>query len=334
MTLTNNATNNGAPDFTRYYPNVALARLGCEVVAASDDFFADKQRLIQPQAPVFIADKFDDHGKWMDGWETRRRRSGGNDWCVLRLGQEVEIAGVDIDTSHFTGNYPHAAALEIGTGAKDATVENIQWQPLLPQTALAGDTHHYLATAAQRGNYLRLSIYPDGGIARLRVYGRVISNITAESECDLAALTNGGRVIDVSDSHFGAPDNMLMPGRGVNMGDGWETRRLRTPGNDWAVIALGHAGTIERIVVDTAHFRGNYPAAFSLNAAYVPTLHDSACVAASMFWQPLFAKTELSANAEHEFDSGVLISEPVTHVRLNIYPDGGVSRLRLLGRAS
>ncbi|MCH9757626.1 MAG: allantoicase, partial [Proteobacteria bacterium] len=126
----------------------------------------------------------------------------------------------------------------------------------------------------------------------------------------------------------------LMPGRGVNMGDGWETRRLRTPGNDWAVIALGHAGTIERIVVDTAHFRGNYPAAFSLNAAYVPTLHDSACVAASMFWQPLFAKTELSANAEHEFDSGVLISEPVTHVRLNIYPDGGVSRLRLLGRAS
>lgn len=323
------ASTSSPPDFVRRYPNVALERLGCRVVAASDDFFADRARLIAPQAPVFIPGKFDEHGKWMDGWETRRRRGGGNDWCIVQLGQEVELAGVDIDTTHFTGNYPHAAALEAGSGDN---AERIAWQPLIGQTALAGDSHHYLPTPAVRARWLRLSIFPDGGVARLRVHGRVVADAAAgeKGECDLAALVNGGRIVEVSDSHFGAPENMLMPGRGADMGDGWETRRRRGPGNDWAVIALGAAGVIRRVEVDTAHFKGNYPAAFSLNAACVPDLHDAACAAASMFWPPLLAETPLTADAEHVF-SELLLAEPVTHVRFNIYPDGGISRLRLFG---
>ncbi len=323
-------TDNNAPAFTTRYPNLALERLSCSVVEASDDFFADKARLISPLEPVFIPGKFDEHGKWMDGWETRRRRQGGNDWCIIQLGQDIEIAGVDIDTSHFTGNYPHACALEvsedvIGNGG------NVNWQPLICQMPLNGNSHHYVETALVRGRSLRLSIYPDGGIARLRVYGRVINTTNPTEEIDLVALVNGGRVIEVSDSHFGEPNNMLMPGRGINMGDGWETRRLREPGNDWAVLALGIAGVVRRIEVDTAHFKGNFPAVFSIHAAYVPQLHDAACVAASMFWQPLFEKTALTADAVHTFNEGVLINDVITHVRFNIYPDGGISRLRLFG---
>lgn len=325
-------TENKQPDFTTRLPNLALERLGCQVVAASDDFFADKSRLISPAPPVFIPDKYDEHGKWMDGWESRRRRDSGNDWCVLRFPQAIEIEGVDIDTSHFTGNYPHAAALEISQQATD-DISDITWQPLIAQTPLQPDSHHYIKTAGQSATFVRLSIYPDGGVARLRVYGRMQSNITAGSECDLISLENGGRVIAVSDSHFGAPDNMLMPGRGINMGDGWETRRRRDPGNDWAVIALGVPGVAKKIVVDTAHFKGNYPASFSINGAFKPDLHDAATVASSIFWQPLLPQTPLQADNVHEFTEGILLTEPITHLRLNIYPDGGVSRLRLHGIA-
>ena len=323
-----------APDFTRRYPNVALERLGASVVAASDDFFADKARLLQPQPPVFIPDKFDEHGKWMDGWETRRRRGSGNDWCIVRLGQPVTLAGVDIDTSHFTGNYPHAAALEISADSADIAPDAVSWRPLIASRQLAGDSHHYIETAAETARWLRLSIYPDGGIARLRVYGQIAGTAAPGTECDLAAITNGGRVIAVSDSHFGAPDNILMPGPGINMGDGWETRRRREPGNDWAVIALAAAGVIRRIRVDTSHFKGNYPAAFSINAAQVGDLPDAACVAASMFWPELYGKTELAADSIYETEEGILITEAVSHIRLNIYPDGGVSRLSLFGVAA
>lgn len=323
---------NNPPPFTTQYPNLAQERLGCLVIDASDEFFADKSRLISPTDPVFIPDKFDDHGKWMDGWETRRRREGGNDWCIIKLGQTIEIAGIDIDTSHFTGNYPPACAIEISSDTADTTSDTINWQPFIAQMPLKGNSHHYIKTPFVRGRYLRLSIYPDGGIARLRVYGRVIPPPNPTETIDLIALVNGGRVIEVSDSHFGAPNNMLMPHRGINMGDGWETRRRREPGNDWAVLALGTAGIISRIEVDTAHFRGNYPAAFSLYAAHVPQLDDTACVTASTSWQPLFAKTPLTADAEHCYTEGILINDPISHIRFNIYPDGGISRLRLFGR--
>ena len=325
--------NKNIPDFAKHYPNLALHRLGCEVVSVSDDFFGDKSRLIDAKMPVFIADKFDENGKWMDGWETRRRRSGGHDWCVLRLARAAQIIGVDIDTTHFTGNYPHAASLE---GGGDDGTDNLdgvkKWHSMLPQTPLQGDSHHWLNTlSAEPVRFLRLSIYPDGGLARFRAYGRLskINTALKNKEIDVAALLNGGRVISVSDSHFGMPENMLMPGRGGNMGDGWETRRRRQPGNDWAVIALGRAGKVKRIEIDTFHFKGNYPAAFSLNGTYAPDLNDAAAIAASMFWPQLFRQTPLNGDSEHIFNDGIANNEAVTHVRLNIYPDGGISRLRL-----
>lgn len=322
---------NGAPEWAARLPNLALTRLGGEVVAASDDFFADKARLISADPPVFVPGKFDENGKWMDGWETRRRRGPGNDWCVVRLGREADVEGVDVDTTHFTGNFPHACALEAGCGE---TLDDVRWQPLVAQTPLSGDSHHYWVTEKVRARWLRLSIFPDGGVARLRVYGRVPAPVAADGMVDLVALENGGRVIAVSDSHFGAPINMLMPGRGVNMGDGWETRRRRVPGSDWAVLALGAPGVVRRVEVDTAHFKGNFPAAFSLNAVCVPDLHDAACVAAGMFWPPLMAQHPLSADTAHVFTTDILNDAPITHVRFNIYPDGGISRLRLFGEVA
>ncbi|MEH6477205.1 MAG: allantoicase, partial [Sneathiella sp.] len=242
-------------DFVTGCVDLAQPRLGAEVTFATDDFFADKSRLIDPAAPVFIDGKYDDNGKWMDGWESRRKRGEGYDHCILRLGLPGVIEGVNIDTSHFTGNYPPAAAIEACyvEGEPDA---NTSWSVLVPSVSLGPDAHHLVrVTSDQTWSHLRLNIYPDGGVARLRVYGRINCNWDARKSdeiVDLASLMNGARAVCANNQHFGVPSNLLAPGRGVNMGDGWETRRRREPGNDWAIIELGHAGVISSAEVDTA----------------------------------------------------------------------------------
>jgi allantoicase len=291
--------------------------------------------MLSREPAVFIAGKFDDNGKWMDGWETRRRRGPGHDHCVIRLGLPGAIRGFDIDTSHFTGNYPPAASIEAclveGEPGKDT-----EWVELLAPARLGGDSHHYLAIQDARvWSHLRLHIYPDGGIARLRVYGEVArdwSQRGGDRLYDLAAIENGGRPVAWNDAHFGHPINLLAPGRGQNMGDGWETRRRREPGSDWTVIALGCAGSIRRIEIDTAHFKGNYPDRFSLQAANAGNVPDEALVTQSMFWPVLLPEQPLSMDAVHVFSDQLADLGPVTHVRFNIIPDGGVSRLRLWGR--
>ncbi|PHQ70395.1 MAG: allantoicase [Sneathiella sp.] len=323
--------------FVTQYTDLASPRLGAEVTFATDDFFADKSRLVDPSAPVFIADKYDDSGKWMDGWESRRKRGEGYDHCIVRLGLPGIIHGVNIDTSHFTGNFPPAASIDacfVGGEPTGAT----EWTEIVPSVSLQGDSHHLLAvTDKGTWSHLRLNIYPDGGVARLRVYGEVQCNWdsrAADELVDLAALTNGGRGIAASDQHYGSPSNILAPGRGVNMGDGWETRRRREPGNDWAIIALGHRGTISRVVVDTAHFKGNFPDRCSLQAGLVTGGTDASLVTQSMFWKTLLPEQKLSMDAIHEFEGEVAAIGPVSHVRLNIIPDGGISRLRLFGNIS
>ncbi|WP_374513447.1 allantoicase [Niveibacterium sp.] len=321
-----------APDFTRHYTNLADPRLGAEAIACSDDFFAEMSRMLSPDEPVFIPGKYDAHGKWMDGWESRRKREPGNDWCVVRLARAARIAGVDIDTRHFTGNYPPGASLEAcfckaGDPAADAV-----WTPLLPTVALQGNAHHYHAISSDAAwTHMRLSIYPDGGIARLRVYGRPATAHAPGSEIDLAAAINGAWVIATNNEHFGRAATLLLPGRGVNMGDGWETRRRREPGNDWCVIALAAPGIIERVEVDTAHFKGNYPDACSLQAACMTGGTEQTLITQSMFWPELLAPQKLQMDAVMGFDNLAKLSA-VTHVRFNIYPDGGVSRLRLFGK--
>lgn len=323
-----------APDFTRHYTNLADARLGAEAIDCSDDFFAAMSRMLAPDEPVFIPGKYDEHGKWMDGWESRRKRGPGNDWCVVRLARAGHIAGVDIDTRHFTGNYPPGAAIEACHCASGDPAADAEWTPLLPTVALKGNAHHYHAIDSDAAwTHVRLSIYPDGGIARLRVYGRPTADWAVGAELDLAAAINGAYIVATNNEHFGGAATLLLPGRGVNMGDGWETRRRREPGNDWCIVALAAPGIIERVEVDTAHFKGNYPDACSLQAACMPAGTPQTLITQSMFWPELLTSKKLQMDAVHGFDSLASLGV-VTHVRFNIFPDGGVSRLRLFGRAA
>ena len=316
--------------------NLASPRLGSQTVRATDEFFAAKERMLLDAAPVFIEDKFDTHGKWMDGWESRRRRDGGHDWCLIKLGLHGRIRGVDIDTSHFTGNYPPAASIDACLSA-DEPDETTQWQEIIPAATLGPSAHHFLE-AVDRGpwNWLRLNLYPDGGVARLRVYGNaapdwVSADLTSLHE--LSGLKNGGRVIAYNDAHYGEVWALLSEGRGLNMGDGWETRRRREPGNDWLIVKLGALGTVERIEVDTANFKGNFPDRFSVQAANVTTGTDQSVVIQSMFWHTLIGEQPLTADAIHSFKGAdIKALGPISHVRLNIFPDGGISRFRVFGR--
>ena len=304
-------------------------RLGTRVNYATDEFFAAKDRVIDPAPPVFIDDKYDDHGKWMDGWESRRKRSEGHDYCVIRLGVPGVIRGFDIDTSFFTGNYPPEASIEACVSTADVPEEG--WEEILGKTDLSADSHHYLNIDDERvWTHVRLHIYPDGGIARLRIYGEVRTDFSGvDGFVDLAAVENGGRAIACSDEHYGSMHNLNVPGRGVNMGDGWETARRRGPGNDWVIVALAQAAVIERVEVDTAHFKGNYPDRVSLDACLVDD--DASATPDSANWQNLLPETKLKMDQQHYFEN-LKAHDEVSHVRMSIYPDGGVSRLRLFGR--
>ncbi|OGG55538.1 MAG: allantoicase [Candidatus Handelsmanbacteria bacterium RIFCSPLOWO2_12_FULL_64_10] len=305
-------------DFSEWV-NLAQPRLGAAVIDANDEFFAEKENLIRPEPPVFIEGKFTDRGKWMDGWETRRRRAPGHDWCVVRLGLPGIVRGVDIDTAHFLGNHPPEASLDAGDGST--------WTEILPRSALEPGSHNlFPARGRSACTHVRLNIFPDGGVARLRVYGEAFVDWSAgdpNALRDLAAIENGGRVLACNDMFFGPKDNLILPGRGTHMGDGWETKRRRTPGHDWVIVALGHEGVIRNVEVDTAHFKGNYPNRCSIEAARSET-----------DWKTLLPEQKLRADHRHFFESELLDVGPVTRVRLNIFPDGGVSRLRVYGRIS
>jgi allantoicase len=325
-----------APEFTRRYVNLADPRLGARALEASDEFFAPKERMLDPEPAVFVPGKYDDNGKWMDGWETRRKRTTGYDWCVVKLARSGVVKGLDIDTSHFTGNFPPAASVEAAyVPGGEPPGSSTQWTQIVPSMTLQGNSHHYVEVAdGQAYTHLRLNLYPDGGVARLRVYGQPQvdwANASRSAPVDLAAMENGAYVVAANNQHFGAASNMLMPGRGVNMGDGWETRRRREPGNDWAIIALARPGTITKVEVDTAFFKGNYPDRCSIQAAYVTGGTDSSLITQAMFWPTLLGEQKLQMDKQHRFEAELAAIGPVTHLRLNIIPDGGVSRLRAWG---
>ncbi|HEX8216440.1 MAG TPA: allantoicase, partial [Allosphingosinicella sp.] len=290
--------------------------------------------LIDPAEPVFVPGRYDENGKWMDGWESRRKRIPGHDWCVIRLGAPGVVAGFEIDTRHFTGNYPPGAEIEVCRS--DETVPEAGWTKVAGRLALNGDDRVYVPVGHDDPvTHVRLHIFPDGGVARLRVWGRVAkdwSKVGADERLDLLAMENGGRGIIANDEHYGRIENLTAPGRGVNMGDGWETRRRRERGHDWAVLELGAPGLIEEVVVDTAHFKGNYPDRCFLQAARQANGSPEEIAAASEAWPVLLAEGKLEADKIHVFRDGLADLGAVRFVRLNILPDGGVSRLRLIGR--
>jgi allantoicase len=324
--------------------DLASARLGGETVAANDDFFAEKENLLKPEPAVFIHGKYTDRGKWMDGWETRRRRTPGHDWCIVKLGRAGVIHSFVVDTAFFTGNYPSHCWIDacgLGPGA-DATDPSVVWHPLLPKSELGGDTKNPFALPLdphrpRRFTHVRLNIFPDGGVARLRVLGEALpdwTRILADAGAiDVAAAVNGGYVVDTSDRFYGEPRNMLMPYAAENMGDGWETKRRRGPGHDWAVVRLALPGTIRRIEISTAHFKGNYPDSATVEAAVVPddehgVSADTATRAIAQ-WKIVLPDSKLQPDQLHAYEGSALREATASHVRLNIYPDGGISRFRV-----
>ena len=330
--------------------DLASARLGGQAVAANDEFFAEKENLVNPQPAIFIPDRYTDRGKWMDGWESRRRRTPGHDWCIVKLGQPGIVHSFDVDTSFFTGNYPSHCWID-GCGlppGADPTSEAVVWHPILERSELTGDTKNHFALtltghAERRYTHVRLNIFPDGGVARLRVMGEVVPDwtriLSSPSDIDLAAVVHGSYVIDASDRFYGEPRNMLRPYAAENMGDGWETKRRRGPGHDWAVIHLGIQGSLHRIEIDTAHFKGNYPDSASVEAAVIKNQSGGVSADVSMRamadWKIVLPQTKLQPDRLHRFDLGANDGAATpTHVRLNIFPDGGISRFRLFGLPS
>ena len=328
-----------SPEFAQL-TDLAAERLAGKVLYATDDFFAEKENLIKPGRGVFITDKYTDHGKWMDGWESRRKRTPGHDWAVIQLATPGKITGFDIDTNFFLGNHPLHASVEAvylndAAPVKDWDNDAIEWDEVLARSPLdAGSQNFYECNSDDIFTHVRLHIYPDGGVARLRVYGEVFKNWDAIGEdevIDLLAAINGGKPLACNDMFFSAMGNLVMPNRGINMGDGWETKRNRTPGNrDWVILKMAIPGSIEKIIVDTCHFKGNYPDTCSIEACM--SYDDVAVINNEVEWKTILPQQKLSADKEHEFIKELQQKATYSHVRLNIFPDGGISRLRLFGK--
>ena len=321
--------------------DLAAERLGGAVLLANDEFFAPKEALLRAAAPEWREREYTDRGKWMDGWETRRRRTPGHDWCLVRLGLAGVVRGVIVDTSFFRGNFPEQCELEgaMVEGVPDPQVlaadAGVRWHAMVPRSPLAGDTRNAFAVACpERLSHLRLRIFPDGGVARLRVHGHArpaVEVMGGGRVLDLAAMEHGGYVERCSDMFFGHRQNLILPGRSTHMGDGWETRRRRGPGHDWTIVRLAARGRLERLELDTDHFKGNAPGSCSLDWLDAPLAEGEALPTATG-WRPLVGETPLQPHARHAWPAPAGVT--ATHVRLNIFPDGGVARLRVFGSAA
>ncbi|HXI11982.1 MAG TPA: allantoicase [Thermoanaerobaculia bacterium] len=322
----------------RDYLDLAAERVGGTVLYATDDYFADKENLLKPGKAVWREHEYTDRGKWMDGWEGRRKRVPGHDYAIVRLGLRGVIRGVVVDTSFFRGNYPDRCSIEACDERAETDVATLEasarWVEILAESPLQGDSENLFTIDSPFAfTHLRLRIFPDGGVARLRVHGEPVPDWRRigglANEVDLAAVENGGDVLACSDMFFGPKHNLIMPGRAVNMSDGWETRRRRGPGHDWVIVQLATEGLIQRIEIDTNHFKGNFPDSCSVEATLSADISSPATA-----WGEILPRTALQAHTRHVFADELEQRGAVSHLRLNVFPDGGVSRLRAHGRAT
>jgi len=362
---------------------LSSSSLGAEVLFSTDDWFAGAEMLLSDAGPEW-REGFTAQGKWMDGWETRRKRIPGHDWCIIKLGLPGRVCGVELDTSFFTGNYAPRASIQAawldeppaleprqgGAGRAASTAElgaaarlgSEQWVTIVPMSSLGAgykDSCHSYFTVKEQGpfTHIRLNIFPDGGVARLRAYGMCAPAIpdSEYSLVDLVSASMGGVCIGYSDAHYGHPRNMIKTGRGKDMGDGWETARrldrppvlradtggiLQVPGSEWAAFRLGMPGFVRAVEVDTNHFKGNYPDSVVIEAANIRDTEDEEAVKNILLgensedkWKVLLPACKLSAHKQHYFPMEMLATtDRVTHIRVRMFPDGGISRIGILGR--
>jgi allantoicase len=331
------------PGFTAL-PDLASRALGGSVVAANDELFAAKENLINPALPAFTTGEYGPKGKVYDGWETRRRREPGHDHAIIRLGVPGIVRGVVVDTAFFRGNYPPQVSVEAVsvTGyPAPAELAELSWQTLAEPADAAGDTANYYAIAnPSRWTHVRLSIYPDGGVARLRVHGEPVPDPAfLTGTVDLAAMENGGQLIDCSDAFFGSAVNLIMPGAARSMADGWENARRRDAGHDYATFALAGAAIVREVEIDTSYYVGNAPGSARVLSAAIESAgivppgvvlaSGAPSVPVGLPWRELLPRTRLQPDTRHRFP--VPGAAPATHVRLEVFPDGGVARLRVRG---
>ena len=321
--------------FTNGLIDLAQPRLGTKVIYKTDDFFASANRIISPTEPVFKVGVFDKHGKWMDGWESRRKRTAGHDYIIIKLGKPGTIKKVDVDTSHFNGNQPAMISIE-GANSNSNKINQLKWQPLLSEKKTKANSHHYFTVNSDKVfTHIKFNIFPDGGVARLRLYGSIAkSSKLKNKKINLASLLDGSSVIACNNEHFGKAENILAPGKAKNMGDGWETRRRRGKGFDWLILNSLDGKEIDKIEISTHHFKGNFPSHCYLQAAYLPNSKNSKqIVKSSNTWKYLLKDAKLSANKVHVFKNNLMKKDKINFIKINIFPDGGISRFRIYGKS-
>ena len=321
--------------YTNGLIDLAQPRLGSKVIFRTDDFFASANRIISPLPAIFKDGLFDKNGKWMDGWESRRKRTSGNDYLIIKLGKPGLIKKVDIDTSHFNGNQPSMISLE-GCYSNSKDIKNLKWKTLIGRKKIKANSHHIFNISSKSDfTHIKLNIFPDGGIARLRLYGSISKKNNFKNKIiNLTSLLNGASIIACNNEHFGKAENILAPGRAKNMGDGWETRRRRDKGHDWLILNSIDGQKINKIEISTHHFKGNFPSQCSLQASFIPGKHNSsAIVKNSINWKYLLQKVNLSANKTHVFKNKLLKNNKINYIKINIFPDGGISRFKIFGKA-
>jgi allantoicase len=332
--------------------DLASEALGGRALACSDDFFAAMQNMLKASAAAFDPHAYTDRGKEMDGWESRRKRVPGHDHCIIELGCAGLVVGFDIDTSFFLGNHPPYASVEGLFAPKGTDVERLQsmaWRELLAQSPLSPGTHNvFVASSDEPVSHLRLNIYPDGGVARFRAYGRaqpdwsraaidaealaqLPASMAASDWVDLAAITSGGISVACSDAFYGPTNNLLLPYPAENMGGGWETRRRRTLGADWIIFRLGARGTPRMLELDTHFNKGNSPARCSLELLDAPVTTRITELVASSAWRQVSPELEVQPHARNFYWAELDARAAGTFLRLNVIPDGGMSRVRMWG---
>ena len=322
--------------FTNGLIDLAQPRLGSKVIFKTDDFFASANRIINPSPAVFKEGLFDKNGKWMDGWESRSKRTSGHDFLIIKLGKSGSINKVDVDTSHFNGNQPSMISLE-GCYSKSKNIKDLKWKTLIGKKKTKANSHHMFKSSSKSiFTHIKLNIFPDGGVARLRLYGSISkeNNKFGNKTINLASLLNGASVIACNNEHFGKAENILAPGKAKNMGDGWETRRRRDKGFDWLILNPINGKKINKIEISTHHFKGNFPSHCSLQAAFVPNKKSSSSIIkSSVKWKFLLNKVNLSANKTHKFKNILMKNDKINFIKINIFPDGGISRFKIFGKS-